>query len=90
MLFRSEPYAQAFVDWTRQAVTARDLNSLAAYRSLAPGATRAQPSDEHYLPLLVALGATRPEEAATVLDGGMTYGMLSMESYTWGLPPQAH
>lgn len=80
------PYAREFVEWTRQAVVAQDVASLVAYRRLAPHAARAHPSEEHFLPLLVALGARSDDEPARVLDGGMTYGMLSMESYVWGMP----
>ena len=36
-------------------------------------------------PLLVALGATGENEAVRVLEGGIDYGVLSMESYAWGV-----
>jgi hypothetical protein len=35
----------------------------------------------------VALGARQEGDALQVLDGGgVIHGMLSMESYVWGLP----
>jgi 4,5-DOPA dioxygenase extradiol len=80
-------YAVEFRDWVREAVLDRDVDRLMNYRRLAPHARRAHPTEEHFLPLLVALGATFDDETAQVLDGGMTYGILSMESYAWGLPP---
>src|SRR5690606_35352663 len=80
-------YAVEFRDWVREAVLDRDVDRLMNYRRLAPHARRAHPTEEHFLPLLVALGATLDDETAQVLDGGMTYGILSMESYAWGLPP---
>ena len=51
------PYVADFVRWIRQAVTARDLDALVDYRRRAPHAERAHPTEEHFLPLLVAVGA---------------------------------
>jgi 4,5-DOPA dioxygenase extradiol len=80
------PYVREFTQWIRQAVVRHDIEQLVAYRQLAPQAERAHPTEEHFLPLLVALGARGDAEAAHVIDGGVTNGMLSMESYAWGLP----
>ena len=49
-------------------------------------AARAHPTEEHFLPLHVAIGATDDGEAATVLEGQTTFGIINMESYGWGLP----
>lgn len=83
------PYAREFVAWARQAVLDHDVARLVAYRRRAPHAERAHPSEEHFLPLLVALGASTADEPAQVIEGGITYGMLSMESYAWGLTESA-
>lgn len=79
-------YAQQFADWIQAAVARRDVDSLVDYRQQAPHAQRAHPTEEHYLPLLVALGASRPEDASRFIEGGMTYGVLSMDSYVWSAP----
>lgn len=85
---RPEAYAQAFAAWVRAAVEAHAETSLVSYRTEAPHAVRAHPTDEHFLPLLVALGARQDGDVLQVLDGGgIIHGMLSMESYVWGLPP---
>jgi 4,5-DOPA dioxygenase extradiol len=76
--------AQAFTRWVRSAVVQRDRESLVHYRQRAPHAQWAHPTEEHFLPLLVALGAARDADAIDVLEGGVTYGVLSMESYAWG------
>jgi len=82
----SEPYAREFAGWVREAVTDRDTDRLIRYRRNAPHAERAHPTEEHYLPLLVALGAGADgDEIPEVIEGGMTYGVLSMDSYAWGL-----
>ncbi|MEX1828453.1 dioxygenase [Luteibacter sp. CQ10] len=76
-------YAVEFAAWSREAVLAGDVKSLLAYRRLAPSAIRAHPTEEHYLPLLVAVGAAGGD-APKAIDGGITYGVLSMDSYAWG------
>jgi 4,5-DOPA dioxygenase extradiol len=80
-----EPYAKAFAAWAKQAVLARDIDSLVDYRHRAPDAARAHPTEEHYLPLLVAIGASEADEAVGVIEGGITFGVLSMDSYVWGM-----
>jgi 4,5-DOPA dioxygenase extradiol len=78
------PYAQEFSHWVQSAVLAKAVAAMVCYRTEAPHAARAHPSEEHFLPLLVAMGATTEADAVTVLDGGITHSVLSMESYLWG------
>ncbi len=80
-----QAYVSEFTNWIRTAVRTRGVAHLVNYRAEAPYAERAHPSEEHFLPLLVALGATNESDPLRVLDGGITHGMLSMESYVWGL-----
>jgi 4,5-DOPA dioxygenase extradiol len=47
----------------------------------APSAERAHPTDEHFLPLFIALGAAGKGYQTRVLEGGVTYGILAMDSY---------
>ena len=47
-----------------------DVDALLDYRARAPHAVRAHPSEEHFLPLLVAQGATTDADALRVLPGG--------------------
>ena len=82
-------YAREFAEWVRKAVTGNQVDALAAYRRLAPHAQRAHPSEEHFLPLLVAVGARAEGEAVQVIEGGITYGALSMDSYAWGIADQS-
>jgi 4,5-DOPA dioxygenase extradiol len=71
-------------------VAARDVDALVDYRRRAPHAQRAHPTEEHYLPLLVAMGASADTDAARLVAGGMTYGVLSMDSFAFGLPDAAN
>lgn len=78
------PYAREFSLWIRQAVQAGDRERLLNALAQAPHAARAHPTAEHFLPLLVALGASQPGAPATVLDGGIRDSVLAMESYVFG------
>jgi 4,5-DOPA dioxygenase extradiol len=80
---KATKYAAEFTAWIRAHLENRDSEALLEYRSRAPHAERAHPTEEHFLPLLVALGASDDADSLTVLEGGMTYGVLSMESYAF-------
>jgi 4,5-DOPA dioxygenase extradiol len=82
-------YAVEFAHWIRNAVYRAEVDALLDYRRLAPHAERAHPTQEHFLPLLVALGASVEGEAAQVIADDIIYGVLSMESYVWGMNPVA-
>ncbi len=77
-------YILEFTDWVREAVRTRDIAKLVNYRSLAPHAHRAHPTEEHFISLLVAIGASSAGENVDVIPGGVDCGILSMESYAWG------
>jgi 4,5-DOPA dioxygenase extradiol len=78
---RPAPYVQPFVDWIAQRLEAHDLDALLDYRRQAPYAERAHPTDEHLLPLYVALGAAGPQARARRLDAGVDLGFLAMDIY---------
>jgi 4,5-DOPA dioxygenase extradiol len=80
-----EPYALEFANWVKNAVLANAIQSIIHYRSEAPQAQRAHPTQEHFLPLLVALGARDDSDTAQWIDGGIEFGVLSMDSYVWGM-----
>jgi 4,5-DOPA dioxygenase extradiol len=77
-------YAQEFVDWARTAVKNHDEHALANYLESAPHARRAHPTPDHYLPLPFAFGASDRNAPVTVIDGGMTSGVLAMDAYVFG------
>ena len=77
-------YAEEFSAWIRQAVQAGDMTRLRKALEIAPHASRAHPTPEHFLPLLVAAGAAEVSTPATVLNGGIRHGVLAMESYVFG------
>jgi 4,5-DOPA dioxygenase extradiol len=74
-------YAHQFQQWVKEKIDARDLDALADYRSLNPNGVRAHPTDEHFLPLFLALGAARDGFNATRLYDGIEMGALAMDAY---------
>ena len=77
-------WVTAFDDWLAARVEAGDTDALVRYRALAPDARRNHPSEEHYAPLLVALGAAGPAARGRVLHRSTTYGVLSMAAFAFG------
>jgi len=75
------PYAQEFSTWLHEKLDKGDTDALLAYRDQAPGATRAHPSEEHFLPLFVALGAAGGEFRAERFAQGFEGGSLALDSY---------
>jgi 4,5-DOPA dioxygenase extradiol len=80
-------YVPEFAASVREAVTKGDAQMLTRTFEEAPHAKRAHPTDEHYQPLLVAMGASMGDGKAApgrVMDGGVAYGIISMDSYVFG------
>ncbi len=67
-------------------MTGGALEELLDYRRLAPFAQTAHPTDEHLLPLFVALGAGADSDTGRgqSLHRGWTVGSLSMAAYSFG------
>ncbi|WEK07884.1 MAG: class III extradiol ring-cleavage dioxygenase [Candidatus Pseudomonas colombiensis] len=74
-------YVKEFAAWTARTLQAGHTDQLLDYKAHAPSAERAHPTDEHFLPLLIALGAAGEDYETRVLEGGVTYGVLAMDSY---------
>ena len=57
-------WSREFDAWAHEALTAGDVETLAAFRDRAPGMPYAHPTLEHIAPMFVALGAGEDPEAA--------------------------
>lgn len=79
-----EDYAVEFTQWIREAVNAGDRDRLRQALEIAPHARRAHPTAEHFLPLPVAAGAASALQPATVVEGGITHGVLAMDAFVFG------
>lgn len=76
----AEPeWSRGFADWMHGALIERREDDLNAYRSRAPFAAEAHPTEEHLMPLFVAYGAGR--ETPTRLHSSVTFGSLRMDAY---------
>lgn len=78
------PYVREFQDWVHARLTAGEVEALLEYRSQAPHAARAHPTEEHFLPLYVALGAAGAHPAARRLYDAIESGVLAMDAYRFG------
>lgn len=74
-------YAARFADWLDERLTAHDLDSVLDYRRAGPEGARAHPSEEHFVPLLVAWGAAGRQARAERVHRGIEGGALAMDAY---------
>ena len=77
----------AFDRWLTEAVESGDEEALVDYRERAPFAARNHPTEEHYLPLLVAFGAAGRRARGKLVHSSTTYGVLSMSAFRFDGPP---
>ena len=73
----------AVQDLANQCLAARDVPTLLDYRRQAPGAVQAHPSDEHLLPLYVALGAGGETAQAQRFHAGIDDYVIAMDAYSF-------
>ncbi|MFC4351219.1 DODA-type extradiol aromatic ring-opening family dioxygenase [Fodinicurvata halophila] len=86
MQYRRDPvnvadWARSFDDYLAECVTAGDVQGLLDPVS-HPEIAKAHPTDEHFLPFFVALGAAG-DKKGDVLHRSFSHGSLSMASYGW-------
>lgn len=76
-----QDWVHAFAEWMASAIREGRTADLLNYRALAPEAAHNHPTEEHLLPLYVALGAG----AGTVdhLHQSTTYGILRMDAFAF-------
>jgi 4,5-DOPA dioxygenase extradiol len=74
------PWAAEFDAWVREKVGALDVDALADYARLAPHASAAVPTTEHFDPLLFTAGTLLPGDVVYDIYDGFRHGTLSMRS----------
>lgn len=81
--YESSPpsWVKDFDHWLATTVEDNDVPSLLNYRQEAPYAVNNHPTDEHLLPLFVALGAGGQGQQ---IHQGFTYGAFSMSAFAFG------
>ena len=76
-------WATNFESWVRDKVANNDIDALLAYREKAPDLKLAHPSDDHFVPLLVALGAGTGAKVTFPIEG-FEFGSLSRCAVRFG------
>lgn len=79
-------YVRTFADWIYRQLLAQDTDALLEYRARAPDALRAHPSEEHLLPLFVALGAAGKTFETLRLHAGIDDAVLAMDAFAFSTP----
>jgi 4,5-DOPA dioxygenase extradiol len=74
-------WAARFGEWLAAALQERRDEELLAYRERAPDAVRNHPTEEHIVPLFVALGAATPGVPVKRLHSSYAYGVIGMDAY---------
>lgn len=83
---QADEWASGFDDWLTDALTSWDVDALFDYEKQAPGASLAVPpyGNEHFVPLLYAMGAADDVRQATLLHRSYQYGNLSHSAWQFG------
>jgi len=76
-----QPWVVEFNEWLARAVLSQNTGDLVGYRDRAPHAVRNHPTDEHLIPLFVAVGAGGPGAATQRLHSSISSGVISMDAY---------
>ena len=76
-------WVRDFADWLAGSAEAGAVDDLLDYRARAPFAERNHPTDEHLLPMFVALGAADGQPGMRVHRSN-TYAVLAMDAYRFG------
>jgi 4,5-DOPA dioxygenase extradiol len=79
------PWALEFDAWCADALSRRDYDAIVDFRVRAPKRAMAHPTEEHFLPLVVAAGAASTSgRPATFPIVGFEYGSLSRRCVQFG------
>jgi 4,5-DOPA dioxygenase extradiol len=77
-------WASEFDGWTADVIARKDVDALLDYRQRAPGVREALPTHEHFVPLIVAAGASSAADAVTFPISGWWWGPMSKRSVQFG------
>ncbi|MDN4067122.1 class III extradiol ring-cleavage dioxygenase [Paenibacillus vini] len=76
-----DEWAEQFDTWLQSKIESWDMKSLFQYRELAPNAHAAVPTNEHFIPLLLAMGTGDANRKAELLHRSYQYGNLSLSCW---------
>lgn len=72
-------WTSEFAEWLAIAVAEHRVADILDYRTRAPHAVRNHPTEEHFLPLLSAMGAGNPAADWRRVHQSYTYGVIAMD-----------
>ncbi|CAN7371566.1 dioxygenase family protein [Massilia sp. LjRoot122] len=76
-------WVDEFAQWMKARLEANDRTALLDYRRGAPFASQNHPTEEHLLPLFVAMGAAGADARARLLHASVEHGILAMDAYAF-------
>ena len=77
------PWVASFSRWAYDAIEEGRIDELVNYRAMAPEAERNHPTEDHFLPLLIALGAGGKDARPERIHVSSTYRTLAMDAYAF-------
>ena len=78
-------WAAEFDAWTGDVLARKDVDALMKYRATAPGVNESLPTHEHFVPVIVALGAALDDAPAVTFPiTGWAYGSGTKRSVQFG------
>ncbi|GAB4349530.1 MAG: class III extradiol ring-cleavage dioxygenase [Gammaproteobacteria bacterium] len=81
-----EAWARSFDEWIWDRLRSRELHALFRFAEKAEYAAEAHPTDEHLMPLFLAMGTGWSEGGVRRIHHGFSYGNISMAAYAFGSP----
>ena len=79
----TEDWANAFEHWFLENSSHQKFDYLFDYRSQAPHAIEAHPTDEHLMPFFFAMGAAGTQPKADRIHHSFNHGNISMSAYAF-------
>lgn len=76
-------YVHQFADWVFEKLNAHDVGALLNYRQHSVEGRQAHPSEDHLLPLYVALGAAGPGATPQAFYRGVSDYVIAMDGYAF-------
>jgi 4,5-DOPA dioxygenase extradiol len=76
-------YVNRFADWVQEKLQANDVGSLLNYRQHSADGRQAHPSEDHLLPLFVALGAAGEGAKPQAFYRGVSDYVIAMDGYAF-------
>jgi 4,5-DOPA dioxygenase extradiol len=76
-------YVQTFADWVESELTHKHIQRMLDYRQHSREGVRSHPTEDHLLPLFVALGAAGKDASARAFYRGISSYVIAMDGYTF-------